>query len=78
MGSRKRRIASSARELRVLAEIIEEELPDRPEILFELHLFLQIFELSQIQFHKYSLWRAAYTCGYFVTPRSDVSMKLIR
>src|SRR5262245_21680970 len=41
-------------ELRVLAEMIKEELPDGPEVFLDLHLFLQVFELSQIQSHKSS------------------------
>jgi hypothetical protein len=44
-------------ELRVLAEMIEEELPNGPEVLLDLHLFLQIFELLQIQSHK-SSWKS--------------------
>src|SRR6266536_1187452 len=98
---------AQSHELRVLAEMIEEELPDGPEVFLDLHFLLQVFELSQIQSHKsscgklsgvvsrewgvgiasyphsllttpHSPWRAAFACSYFVTPRSDVSMKLTR
>src|SRR5215510_3631740 len=34
--------------------MIEEELPDGSEVFLDLHLFLQVFELLQIQSHKSS------------------------
>src|SRR5262249_52884269 len=43
------RARAQRHEFRTLAEMVEEELPDLAEVLLDLHLFLQIFEFSQIQ-----------------------------